>query len=195
MQTYIILSDKEGLGLDVSMWDRHSNTLGIVLVSCRVKAGNVIPLSMYPRWCQNGGVIHVLADVLIPKDFKELPLKCLTKFISADSYKLYIHISEALKLLKIMSIGDTRIIPYAGRAGAELERMLYRVKYPVDLLSDDEKETHPELRADTILRLNEVLVPRQLVGNYVEHRDVREQGDHIGQADVREPWGEVSTWA
>ena len=89
MQTYIVLNDKQGLGSDVSAWDRQSNTLGIVLIPCTSYPELVIPLSKYPRVGMCGVVLHLVADVSIPPDFKELPLKCLTTFTSPDAKQLY----------------------------------------------------------------------------------------------------------
>ena len=62
VQTYIVHSDKQGLGNDRSIWDMPSNTLGIVLASCEM---NSVSQSDFPRLWNNDVVISFVPNLSI----------------------------------------------------------------------------------------------------------------------------------
>ena len=46
LQAYIVHSDKQGLSTNARLWDRASNTLGLVLASCEIEQGAGISQTM-----------------------------------------------------------------------------------------------------------------------------------------------------
>merc|ERR1711953_445645 len=60
VQAYIVHSDKQGLREDRSVWDRPSNTLGIVLASCDM---DIVSQSEFPRAYNDHVVIGFAAKV------------------------------------------------------------------------------------------------------------------------------------
>ena len=48
LQTYLVHSDKQGLGTDPLKWDRPSNTVGFILIPCQQKSNACVVMSQFP---------------------------------------------------------------------------------------------------------------------------------------------------
>ena len=123
-QAYVVVSDKQGLDADSSLWDRQSNTLGVVLASCTCKPGRHIPCAQFPKMLEQNIVMHVVNDAQVPASFEGLHFKCLSKWSSSGGLSLCARLLESTRLLTSACSGNRSIIRYAGRATGELKRFL-----------------------------------------------------------------------
>jgi len=166
VQAYIIHSVKQGLGSDVSLWGRPSNTFGIVMAAAQAKSVHGISMLPYPLLCENNVVMLLAKNITIPQTFAELSLRCLTKFVSDDSKKLYVCIASGLKFLKSKAKGDRATVRYVGRACGEIKHMVNSSMHRVSLSSDEESDAHVECLESTLFQKKTVFVPRQLLQNF-----------------------------
>ena len=66
VQTYVVHSDKQGMGTDKTLWDRPSNTTGVVVASCDMDPAFQREL---PRSCDVDVVVNFAANVSIEHIF------------------------------------------------------------------------------------------------------------------------------
>jgi len=164
-QAYIIHSVKQGLGSDVSLWDRQSNTFGIVMAAAQAKSVHGISMRPYPLLCENNVVMMLAKNITIPQTFAELSLRCLTRFVSDDSKKLYVCVASGLKFLKSKAKGDRATVRHVGRACGEIEHMVNSSVHRVSLSNNDLREAHVKYLESKLFPQKTVFVPRQLLQN------------------------------
>ena len=144
VQAYIFLSDKQGLWSDVSSRDKPNNTFGIVMAAAQAKSVHGISMLPYPLLYENNVVMLLAKNVPSPQPFAKLSPSCLTKFVAADSQKLYVCVASGLKFLQSKTSGNRAIVRYVGCACGEIQSMVNRNMHPVSLSSDEESDADVE---------------------------------------------------
>ena len=121
LQAYIVHSDKQGLATDVNLWDRPSNTLGLVLVSCEMEHDSQYS---FPRSCKDDVIMHFIANVSVTPRFAQEAFTCISKFDGPTMKNFYTGIKVALGNFQGMMKGNRAATRYVGRCIAEVERMI-----------------------------------------------------------------------
>jgi len=185
VQAYIILRDKQGLWSDVSSRAKPNNTFGIVMAAAQAKSVHEISILPYPLLYANNVILLLAKNVPSPQPFAKLSLSCLTKFVAADSQKLYVCVASGLKFLQSKTSGNRAIVRYVGCACGERQSMVKRNMHPVSSSSDEESDAdveshmHPvslssdeESDADveslksTLFQKRTILLPRQVLQDF-----------------------------
>ena len=135
VQTYIVHSDKQGLGNNRSLWDRPSNTLGIVLASCEM---NSVSQSDLPRLCDNGVVIGFAANLSVDPMFRADTFNCISDFRGLQAVDFFSAVKFGLEKLQKELKGNRAALRYAGRSIGEVDRMMNSVlSLPADEAEDN----------------------------------------------------------
>ena len=189
VQAYIVLRDRQDIGADASLWDKQSNTMGVVLVEGVVKSATFMQECMQMPPARGEKVIDCVPDALLFRGFKEKTFKCISVLECSEKAPLLRCMLKLCKYLHGMRTGNRFLVRHAGRAVGVLERWcnhFTRVE-PLAYLNDDADDDvdSDDDVVDSALGLRSFLdipLPQILVRDYLKG------------FSVDDPWESVSAW-